>query len=216
MLETKVVKIHPERPAPNIIDEASKLIHEGGLIVYPTESAYGLGCNALNKDAVKKIFQVKRRPSGTPLPIIVSDINMLETCAFLDKRAKKLIEKFWPGPLTIALRKKPSIPDALNPKSIAARISSHPVARSLVGRAHVPLTATSANVSGRPPHYSLKQVLNDLNGSVDLIMDAGTLPKKRPSTIIDFTLGSTPKITRIGAIPTRRISELIEVEVAVG
>ncbi len=140
---------------------------------------------------------------------------MLEMYAFIDKRAERLMERFWPGPLTIAVRKKPIIPDVLNPKAIAARISPHCVALSLVKTAHVPITATSANTSGRSLHYTVKQVLRDLNGKVDLVLDVGRLPRKKVSTIVDFTLGATPKITRVGAIPKKYISELIPVEVDV-
>jgi L-threonylcarbamoyladenylate synthase len=174
-----------------------------------------LGCNALDETAVRRVFAVKRRPLGTPLPIIVSDVAMLKTCAFIDERAEKLMKRFWPGPLTIALRKKPIIPDVLNPRAVAARISSHPVAMSLVKAAHVPITATSANTSGKPPHYTVKQVLKNLNGKVDLVLDVGRLPRRKVSTIVDFTLGATPKITRVGAIPEKQISELIPVEMNV-
>lgn len=215
MIKTKVVNIHSESQMLDIIEEAAELIREGGLVVYPTESCYGLGCNALDKAAVKRVFAVKRRPLGTALPIIVSDVDMLKMCAFVDDGVEKLMEKFWPGPLTIALRKKPIIPDVLNPRAVAARISSHPVALSLVKAASVPITATSANTSGKSPHYAVKQLFKDLDGKVDLVLDSGRLPRRRVSTIVDFTFGTTPKITRIGAIPEKDVSEIILVEVDV-
>jgi L-threonylcarbamoyladenylate synthase len=215
MIKSKVASIHSESQMLDIIEKAAKLIREGGLVVYPTESSYGLGCNALDEASVRRVFAVKRRPFGTPIPIIVSDVAMLKMCAFFDERAERLMKKFWPGPLTIALRKKPIIPDVLNPRAVATRISSHPVALSLVKAAHVPITATSANTSGRPTHYTVKQVLRDLNGKVDLVLDAGKLPRKKLSTIVDFTLGATPRITRVGVIPKKHISELIPVEVDV-
>jgi len=215
MIKSRVVSIHSESQMLDIIQKAAKIIREGGLVVYPTESCYGLGCNALDEAAVRRVFTVKRRPLGTPLPIIVSDVAMLKICAFIDKGAERLMETFWPGPLTIALRKKPIIPDALNPRAVAARVSSHPVALSLVKAAHVPITATSANTSGRSLHYTVKQVLRDLNGKVDLVLDVGKLSRKKVSTIVDFTLGATPRITRIGAIPEKYISKIIPVEVYV-
>lgn len=215
MIKSKVVGIHSESQMLDIIEKAAKLIREGGLVVYPTESCYGLGCNALDEVAVRRVFAIKKRPLRTPLPIIVSDVAMLKMCASIDKGAERLMERFWPGPLTIALRKKPIIPDVLNPRAVAARISSHPVALSLVKAAHVPITATSANTSGRSLHYTVKQVLRDLNGKVDLVLDVGRLPRKKVSTIVDFTLGATPKITRVGAIPKKYISEIIPVEVDV-
>jgi len=213
MLKTKTIRVHAEKPASSVIEDAAELIRQGGLVVYPTESAYALGCNALDGDAVKKVFEAKRRPLGTPLPIIVSDEEMWEKCAFLDERAKKLIKEFLPGPLTIALRKKAIVPDTLNPRAIAARISSNPVARALVERAGVPIAATSANVSGKPHHYTAKQVMKDLAGRVNLVLDAGTLPRRQLSTIVDFTLGPIPRITRVGAIPEKAILRVLSAEV---
>jgi len=213
MLKTKTIKVHAEKPAPSVIENAAELIRQGDLVVYPTESAYALGCNALDENSVKRVFEAKRRPFGTPLPIIVSDLEMWKTCAYIDERVEKLVERFLPGPLTIALKKKPIIPDVLNPKSIAARISSHPVAEALVDRAGIPITATSANVSGNPPHYTVKQVMKDLVGRVNLILDAGRLPRRQLSTIVDFTFGSLPRITRFGAISEKAISRVLSAEV---
>jgi L-threonylcarbamoyladenylate synthase len=209
MIKTRVISIHSESQASRAIEEAAKLIRKCGLVVYPTESCYGLGCNALDEAAVRKVFAVKGRPVGTPLPIIVSDIEMWKKCAFIDERAEKLIREFLPGPLTIALKKKPIIPDVLNPGAIAARISSHPIAMLLVKVAGVPITATSANLSGKPPHYTLGQVLKDLNSKIDLVLDAGELPRRKLSTIIDFTLGPVPVITRVSAISVSAISKII-------
>lgn len=209
MMKTRVVNVRSESSMLGIIKDASKLIRKGGLVVYPTESCYGLGCNALDEAAVRRVFAVKRRPIGSPLPIIVSDIKMWEKCAFMDERALKLIRQFLPGPLTIALGKKPIISDVLNPRAIAARIPSHPVALSLVKVTGVPITATSANLSEKPPHYTVRQALKDLNNKVDMVLDADRLPRRKLSTIIDFTLGPIPKITRVGAISESAISRII-------
>lgn len=215
MLKTRTIQVYSKKPALAVIEETARLIRQGGLVVYPTESAYALGCNALDEDAVKKVFEAKRRPIGTPLPIIVSDVEMWKRCAFFDERARKIINEFLPGPLTIALRKKPIVPDALNPRAIAARISSHPIAQALVKKAGVPITATSANASGRANHYTIKQVIKDLAGRVDLILDAGTLPRRPMSTIVDFTVGSIPRITRAGAVPKEAIVRVLSSEVVV-
>lgn len=212
MLKTEIINVHPEHPEPDIIEKAAELLRHGDLVVYPTESAYALGCNAFDENAVRKVFEAKKRSFGTPLPIIVSDLEMWKTCAFVDAKAERLIDRFLPGPLTIALKKKPVIPDILNPKAIAARISSHPVALALVRRAGVPTTATSANVSDNPSHYTMKQVMSDLDDKADLALDAGRLPRRQLSTIVDFTLGSTPKITRLGAISEKAIYKVISVE----
>lgn len=181
-------------------------------MVYPTETCYGLGANAFDKEAVKKVFIAKRRPFDKPITIIVSDLNMWEKCAYIDERAKMLIEEFLPGPLTVALKKKETIPDILNPTAIAARIPSHPVAFLLVREAKVPVTSTSANISGEPPLYSAQKVIANFKGIVDLILDAGTLPREKLSTIVDFTIGTAPQITREGPISAESILKKLRIK----
>ena len=205
MLEAKIVKVNSDNPEIDVIIEAAGIIKGGGLVIYPTETSYGLGANALDEGAVKKVFVVKRRPVGKPIPIIVSDLEMWEKCAFVNEPAKRLIEKFLPGPLTIALKKRDVIPDIVNVKAIAARIPSHSVALLLVKAAGVPITATSANISGRPPFYSAQKVFATFKKDVNLILDAGRLPRRRPSTVVDFTVGALPQITREGPVSAESV-----------
>jgi len=182
MLEAKILKVDSNNPELDVIVEAADIIKGGGLVIYPTETCYGLGANALDESAVKKVFVVKKRALGKPISIIVSDLEMWEKCAYINESAKRLIEKFLPGPLTIALKKKDVIPDIVSVKSIAARIPSHPVALLLVKEAGVPITATSANISGRSPLYSAQKAFATFKKDVNLILDAGRLPRRRPSS----------------------------------
>jgi len=205
MLEAKVVKVDSDNPELDVIIEGANIIKEGGLVIYPTETCYGLGANALDEGAVKRVFVIKKRPLGKPIPIIVADLEMWEKCAYINEPAKKLIGKFLPGPLTIALKKRDVIPDIVNVKAIAARIPSHPVALLLVKEAGVPITATSANLSSRPPLYSAQKAFATFKKDVNLILDARRLPRRRPSTVVDFTMGASPQITRKGSISAESV-----------
>lgn len=177
--------------------------------MYPTESSYALGVNALEEAAIKKIFRAKQRSPGKSIPVIVSDVRMWKRYAYFNKSAEILVRKLMPGPLTLALIKKPCVPDLLNPFAIAARIPGHPVAVALVGAARYPITSTSANVSGGPPVYSPKRVPRVLRSAIDLVLDAGTLRRRKPSTIVDFTMGDRPTVTRVGAIPASAVLEAL-------
>jgi len=182
------------------------------MVMYPTESSYALGVNALKEAAINKIFEAKQRSMGKSIPVIVSDLRMWRKYAYLNKSAETLVREFMPGPLTLALRKKTSVPDLLNPFAIAARIPGHPVALALVRAAKYPVTSTSANISGAPPVYSPKRAPKALRSAIDLILDAGKLRKREPSTIVDFTIGDQPTVTREGAIPSSAILKALAQE----
>lgn len=194
------------------IQEAAQAIKEGGLVVYPTETAYALGVDALDKASVKKAFLAKKRAFTAPLPIIVDTIDRAEKCGLFNRQAKEIAEKFWPGPLTIAVEKKSLIPDILNPDRIAMRIPDHPVPLALIGSASTPITATSANLSGEPSPYSVGAVRKSLGHVVDVIVDCGTLPMNPPSTVIDFVMKPSPQITRDGAISAESVLESLGID----
>jgi len=177
--------------------------------MYPTESSYALGVNALEETAIKKIFKAKQRSLGKYVPVIVSDVRMWKRYAYFNKSAETLIREFMPGPLTLAMTKKHCVPDLLNPFAIAARIPGHPVALALARAAEYPITSTSVNISGAPPVYSPKRVPRALRSAIDLILDAGRLRRRNPSTIVDFTKGDRPIITRVGAIPASAVFEAL-------
>lgn len=180
------------------LEKAAEIILRGGLVVYPTDTFYALGANALNKKAVEEIFRVKKRPLSKPIPIIIADKSWLKDIVIeVPEVAIHLIKKYWPGPLTIVFRASNKLPSNLTGGTgkIGIRVCSHPLAQRLVSLVKVPITATSANISGEPPPNSIESV--SLNG-IDII-DGGPVLGRVPSTIIDVT-STPPVILRQGAI----------------
>jgi len=205
---TSVLRIGQRSLNPRIIEEAVRVLDAEGVVMYPTESSYALGVNALKPSAIQKVFEIKARSGGKAIPVIVANLRMWKRYAHLNRDAEKLVKRFMPGPLTLVLRKKTSIPDALSPSTIAARIPGHPVALALVKRAGYPITSTSANMSGQPPAYSVRAIPRSLSSAIDLILDAGALTRRKYSTIMDLTK-SKPIVTREGAIPTSLILKVL-------
>lgn len=199
MIKTKISKIETKTPNKKIIKKAVKTIKNGGLVIYPTETCYGFGGNATDIKVLKKIYKIKKRVWKKPIPIIVSDLKTMKKYGRVTKKIKLLVKKFMPGPLTIITQKKKTIPDILNPNEIAFRISSHTIAALLAKGVGLPITATSANISGKPPIYKIEEIIKTFNKKVDMILDCGNLPKIKPSTYIDMKT-DIPKIIREGPI----------------
>jgi L-threonylcarbamoyladenylate synthase len=189
---------------------AADFIRQGKLVVFPTDTSYGLGANITDLLAVKKIFQLKNRPMDKPIHIIVSSLKMGQEYAYLTNSALKLAHNFLPGPLTLVLKRKDTVSDLVSggKNTIGIRIPDNLIALALVERAGVPITATSANVSGTPDPYSIKDALRALGTAVDLYLDMGILPKKLPSTILDLTR-DPPEIIREGPISINQILETL-------
>ncbi len=181
--------------------KAIEILRNGGLVIYPTESSYAIGANAVDERAVRRVFQVKGRDLRNPIPVIMADITMWNKYAYLNEKAMLLIRDFMPGPLTIALRKKKTVPRILNPYAIAARIPGNSIALRLVKSAGFPITSTSANISGNEPVYSIRMLPETLKLFLEVIVDVGPLPRNRPSTIVDLVDLNKPTIAREGAIP---------------
>ncbi|MBI2578787.1 MAG: threonylcarbamoyl-AMP synthase [Candidatus Aenigmarchaeota archaeon] len=179
----------------NAVKYALRVMRQGGLIIYPTESSYGIGADFGNEKAVRRIFRIKGRTKGRKLPVIFGSIAAIRKYAVIDKNASALIRKFMPGPLTLVV-------PARKGGTIAFRIPSRPFALSLAKQYRKPITATSANISGKPPLYKVKDVLRIFGGSVDLIIDAGDLPRKKPSTIYDV---ARKKVLRRGPVREKEI-----------
>ncbi len=188
------------------IKEASKLIRSGKLVIYPTDTLYALGCDALNEHAIRRVFLVKKRSFSKPLPIAVHSIEMMERYAYLNEKAKVLIKEFLPGALTIVLKKKEKIPHILTAgfDKVAIRIPANDIALRLIEAAEVPLVATSANISGEPPPASIEKI----KIKADYILDGGKL-EGIPSTIVDLT-EKKPKILRRGMIDEQRIFKVLQ------
>jgi L-threonylcarbamoyladenylate synthase len=195
----------------NEIANAVGIIKQGGLVIYPTETYYGIGADALNPDAVKRIFKLKGRTDKKPLPLIISDKKMLDLLgAEINEISSCLIDSFWPGPLTILFRVKNKLPDGVVSvdKKVAVRISSNPIAFKIADLLGGPITATSANLSGGPSPDNISDISDELIESVDAVIDFGKLPGSGGSTIVDATI-SPVRIIREGAIPSAKIFSVV-------
>jgi len=208
VVETKIIKMDPKNPDRKVIWYIAKLVESGGIVVYPTETSYGIGTNAVNVEAVKRLRKI-RKPSGKPISIIVSDVEMMRSYGVITRQIETLVKKFMPGPLTIVTDRKKTIPDILNKKEIAFRISSHPIAAMIAKYAGVPVTAASANPEGKPPAFDTKKVMEYFDGKVDVVIDVGKLKKRKPSTIIDMKT-KEPKLLRKGPISFSKIKSAIK------
>ncbi len=194
------------------LSKAAQILREGGLVAFPTETVYGLGANALLKEAVDRIFVAKGRPQDNPLIVHISSIDMLEMCAEVtDKRVYDLIKRLWPGPLTIVLPKKKCIPDNVTAglSTVGIRMPNNKIALELIRLSGVPIAAPSANVSGRPSPTEAQHVIDDLFGKVDVIIDGGRCSFGLESTVVDLST-SKPCILRPGAVPFSVLKEIID------
>ena len=210
-MKTRVVQIDRERPDPAAIEEAATLLRDGKLVVFPTETVYGLGAHALDQTAVQKIFDAKERPANDPLIVHIAHIGQVNQCAVgMPAGARKLGLSFWAGPLTLVLQKKPEVPDLVTAglPSVAMRVPSHRVARALMEMAGIPIAAPSANRFSRPSPTTAAHVLEDLDGRVDLILDAGPTDIGLESTIVDFTV-DPPVLRRPGGITFEQVHSLV-------
>ena len=199
----------------NEIDIAADIIKKGGIVAMPTETVYGLAADALNGEAVAKIFKAKGRPMDNPLIVHISDIKQIDmlVAEFSDK-AKKLAEKFWPGPLTIVLPKSDIIPDEVSAglSTVAIRFPSHPIAHELIAKSS-PIAAPSANLSGSPSPTTVRHVLADMDGRIDAIIDGGDCEVGVESTVITLT-EDVPTLLRPGGVTLEQLrAEIGEVKV---
>jgi L-threonylcarbamoyladenylate synthase len=208
---TTVVPIDPMSPDEAALRFAADVIRRGGLVAFPTETVYGLGANALDASAVERIFVVKGRPSANPLIVHVSsrEMAMSLTSAWL-QIADRLIENFWPGPLTLVFPKSSNIPAIVTAggSTIALRMPSHPVALALIREAGVPLAAPSANRSSQLSPTRAEHVLLGLNGRIDLILESGPTQRGIESTVVDLTT-SPPTLLRPGPITVEQLKKVI-------
>ena len=214
-MDTKVVKIDKEQIDDEKLMEAAEILRAGGLVAFPTETVYGLGANALNEEAAKKIYAAKGRPSDNPL---IAHISKPEELAPLVKEVpeagKKLMEAYWPGPLTMIFPKSDIVPYGTTGglDTVAIRMPDHPVALELIRRSGVPIAAPSANTSGRPSPTKAEHVMEDLHGKIPMILDGGAVMVGVESTIIDFT-EIVPVILRPGWITKESMEEFLGCEV---
>jgi L-threonylcarbamoyladenylate synthase len=172
--------------SPEGLDRAVKVLRGGGLVAFPTDTVYGLGALAFEPEAVRRIFQAKRRPADKAIPVLLGRTADLELIASdVPPTAWQLANRFWPGPLTIVVQKHPRLPASVwSTATVAARVPDHPAALALLQRSG-PLAVTSANISGQADPSTAAEVLEQLAGRVELVLDGGTTPRGMPSTIVD-------------------------------
>ncbi len=210
-METKIYQITSQAAGSDIIKQAASVIRSGGLVAFPTETVYGLGADATNPKAAGKIYAAKGRPSDNPLIAhICSYGDLSDIAADIPPEAKMLADMFWPGPLTIILKKQSSIPYETTGglDTIAVRMPAHPVALGLIRASGCPIAAPSANTSGRPSPTLASHVAEDLDGKIPLILDGGAVGIGIESTIADLT-GEIPVILRPGYITMEMLAGVI-------
>jgi len=193
-----------------IIAEAAATIRTGGLVIYPTETVYGLGADACSDEAVGKVFKVKGRPLENPISVAVSSLEMARQFTQVPSRAESVFKKFLPGPLTVILPAKSTISKLVTAGTgkVGLRIPDHPVALKLLDFVGGPITSTSANLSGRPFPSTVKEALMQLGEHVDVALDSGKCRFGLPSTVLDLT-SEQPKVLREGPIPSGEIMKVL-------
>lgn len=209
--ETRIVPVEPTNPAPEVIAEAAQILVEGRLVAFPTETVYGLGANALDTEAVERIFAAKGRPASDPLIVHIYSLTQLEQIATqIPDITWELAHHFWPGPLTLVLPKAPSIPANVSAglATIAVRMPNHTVPYQLLKLADRPVAAPSANRFARPSPTLAQHVYDDLAGQVELILDAGPTAIGMESTVLDLT-HEHPTILRPGGLPLEVLQPLL-------
>jgi len=206
-----VIKINPQKPEPAKIKQAVHILKRGGLVAFPTDTVYGLGADAQNSRAVKKIFKVKKRPLSNPLPILIAKKSDLKKYTLGARgKIKKLTDKFWPGPLTIVLKKKKIISSMVTAggETVGVRVPKNPVALALIRTLGRPIATTSANIAGKPSPTTARGVKKYLNNKIELILDGGKTKLGRESTVLNCTT-SPPTILRSGAVTAEKLEKYI-------
>jgi L-threonylcarbamoyladenylate synthase len=208
---TDVVPVDPTAPDAASIARAAECLRAGGLVAFPTETVYGLGVHALDRRAVQRVFAAKGRPANDPLIVHVAAIDdILPLVLDVPRAARDLAARFWPGPLTMVLRRAERVPDEVTAglDTVAIRVPSHPIAQALLQAARVPIAAPSANRFSRPSPTLAAHVLADLGGRIDLILDAGPTSVGLESTVLDL-VHEPPSVLRPGAVDAATLRSII-------
>jgi L-threonylcarbamoyladenylate synthase len=211
-MKTIILKINSKKPEKEKIKIAASILRRGGLVAFPTDTVYGLAADATNSKAVKKIFEVKKRPLTNPLPILIAKKRDLKKyTGKISAEIKKITDKFWPGPLTIVLKKKKMISNAVTADlpCVGVRVPDNAVALALIQTLGRPLAATSANLSNRPSPKTATAVKRDLDNKIELILDGGKTKLGRESTVLDCT-SSPPTVRRPGTITMATIEKILK------
>ncbi len=203
--------VDARRPDESVLAEAAAVVRQGGVVVFPTDTLYGLAADPRNASAVEKVFAVKGRARREPLPLIVAGLEEAETIGEMTELARRLAAAFWPGPLTVVVGDRGIVAPAVHAGShtIGMRVPAMPVAATLARLAGGVVTSTSANRSGAPAPASAIEARNGLGNEVDGVLDAGRAPGGPPSTIVDVR-GERPVLLRAGAIAWEQVLEVLE------
>ena len=210
-MTARVLTVTPKAPDPEAIAEAAAVLRAGGLVAFPTETVYGLGANALDETAVRRIFSAKGRPDFNPLIVHVADADKArELVTSWPEQASILAERFWPGPLTLVLPKMPVVPDAVTAGlgAVGIRVPAHPVALALIRAAKLPVAAPSANRFTELSPTSAEHVLKTLADRVDLVLDGGPTAVGIESTVLDLS-GDAPRLLRPGMVSQAELESAI-------
>lgn len=201
------ISVNPNQFAKEALIPAADIIKNGGICAFPTETVYGLGADAMNEEAVEKIFRAKGRPQDNPLIVHIADMEQLQDICVVSESAKQLMEKFWGGPLTLILPKREKVPYVVTAglETVAVRMPSHPVAHALLRLCGCPVAAPSANLSGKPSPTTGQDVLADMDGRADVIIDGGDCFWGVESTVLDLTV-EPPAILRPGAVTREELA----------
>jgi len=203
LIKTEVIKIDPQEPDGAMIKKAARIIKEGGLVAFPTETVYGLGADYLNKYAIERLYEVKKRPKNKPFTVHIADLKSLDKLSCeISYSAERLIKRFWPGPLTLIFNTKTG-------KKIGVRMPANKAALYFISACKTPIAAPSANISGNKPPATADEVLLDLDGKIEAILDAGKTDIGVESTVLDISVAPC-KIIREGAVKFEDIKETID------
>ncbi len=210
----EIVHVDPRRPDEELLRRIGREAARGALVVYPTDTLYGLGTIPFDSRAARRVFEAKRRPLGKPLPVLVSGMGSAERLVAVTREARLLMERFWPGGLTLVLPLRPGAPVAEEVHAgtgrLGVRMPAHKVALILIEAAGGALIGTSANLHGQEPPRTAEEALRQLDGSVDIVVDAGPVPGGVASTIVDLSVWP-PRLLRRGAVPPEEVEAVLGV-----
>lgn len=210
-MKTLLLKVDTENPDPTIIQTAANIIRKGGLVAFPTETVYGLGADALNPEAVSSLFVAKKRPLDNPPIVHIADLKEVGRLVLeVPPNAKKLMEKFWPGPLTLIFKRSSLMPKVTvaGLDTVAIRMPKHKVALELIRMSRCPIAAPSANLAGKPSPTTAQHVYEDLNGRIDAFLDGGATNIGVESTVVDMSV-DPPMLLRPGGTPFEALKKVL-------
>jgi len=199
--------VDADKPDPQVVEEAAEVIRRGGLVVIPTDTAYGLAGNPMDTVVVRRILEVKERKGKPGMPVLAADVSQVEDVAVLSGVARSLAESFWPGGLTLIIPARRPFPEGVQGPggTLAVRVPSHMVARMIISRVGFPVTGTSANRSGGPSPRTAEEAIAQIGEYVDLVLDSGPTSHTADSTILDCTV-DPPRAVRWGAVGREELS----------